>query len=253
MFYVLSIKEGSILFRRKLYRRPKVLHRRVQGGLPFCVIETSCYRKKINWGEIERICAGFKNRLILPKNIERPKSFPIADCDRFLKKIFANTVCEVIKKAQLGDRRLSMCIIDKNADAADKLSFFVPLISDIFIKTQRQDIYGEYIEKVMDEYGAKIRFVNRAKADIILNLDRDEYILDAAFDYSKNITDNNIKLAYCYSSICPSDIDKTLFAAFLYNFSKVSSLDCLRFSEVNIAGRKETIEAAGKTLKRLCY
>ena len=253
MFYALTLNDGSFLYRRKLYKKPRVTPKRVQGGLPYCVIETSVYRKKINWGETGRICGSFKNRLLLPDNVERPENFPEADCESFRKLIFANTALEIIRKLNFDNKKISMCIEDKNGDAAGKLSSFVPLIGSIFVKTQRPDLYIPEIKRAMEEYGARIRFTQKETGDIVLNLDREICCFNSLSKKADIKAGESIKLPFCYSSICPKDIKRVNFSAFLYNFSKVSSLNSLYFEDVIIDTQKVKIKEASQTLKRLCY
>lgn len=253
MFYAMTLKDGSYFARRRLFKQPKVIEKRVQGGLPYCLLETSIYRKRINWGEAGRICGNLKSRLLLPDNLKRPEDFPEADCKSFIKVISANTFLEIIRNSKIKDKGLSLCIADKNGDAAQKLGLFVPMIGSIVVKTQRPDLYIPEIKRAMEEYGARVRFTDCPKADIILNLDEGKCEGRAVFRLPDLQENDILNLPYSYSSLCPEGINKLKFSAFLYNFSKVSSLSSLYFDYVIIDRKKTKIKQAAQTLKRLCY
>ncbi len=249
MFSVLVIEDGAGFFaRRKLYKHPRVRDVRVYGGLPFREITSAIRRGKINRDAIETVAGGTVGFMLLPDgitqqgNIKEPNIFP------YTKLVFFNTACELLRSALGCGVRATLCIKDKNAAAAGRLSLAVPLVSDVRVVTECPEAYTRAKEQAMEEFGAAVVLSQSDNGDIIIDLDAEEPYL--AVD-GECFTASSITLPTAYARLMPPDADELKFAAALYEISRIYSLSALGFNKIFYNGEHIAKDRAAVLITRL--
>lgn len=252
IFVVLNVKDGSFLKRRKLYKHPEMMEIHVQGGLSFFSIDTAIYKKKLNISLLKELCGELYSRILFPDNMMSSAELKKIDVSDFKKLLLFNTALYVIKKCIPNRKKLSLCIADRNGALADKMRLAVAEVSDVRIKTQRKDLYYEEISMAMDEFGARVRFCEKENADIVIDLDNEGLNGKAVFSET-NICGENLGLPLCYSRLCPKDINPIEFACALYKFSRVSTMNCLKYRDLTLGSKPCSLSDLRGFLQSVLY
>lgn len=230
MFSVLVIEDGVGFFaRRKLYKHPRVRDVRVYGGLPFREITSAKRRGEINRDAVRLAAGGTADFMLLPHGTASGGGIKELDSSPYIKLVLFNTACELLRRSLGCGVRATLCIRDKNAAAASRLSLAVPLVSDVRVTTDCPEAYARAKEQAMEEFGAAVVLSQSDGGDIIIDLDAEEPCL--AVD-GECFTAENITLPTAYARLMPPDADELKFAAALYEISRIYSLSALSFNKI---------------------
>lgn len=234
MFSVLVLDNSVGFFaRRKLYRHPQVRDVRAYGGLPFREIISAKRRGEINRDAVCSAAGGTAEFMILPQGITPSDGIKELDSSLYIKLVFFNTACELLRRSVGCGVRATLCIKDKNAAAAGRLSLAVPLVSDVRVATDCYEAYSRAREQAINEYGAAIVLSQSECGDITIDLDADEPCLVVG---EERFTAEKITLPTAYARLMPPYTDELKFAAGLYQISRIYSLSALCFDKIFCGG-----------------
>ena len=250
MFAVLVIdRDANFIKRRRLFRTPQVRDVRVYGGLPFRAVTTALRHSDIDRTAVSQAAGRCAGCMLLPSGIAQGGGIAEPDLSDYSRLLFFNTACDVLREALGCGLRGRLCISDRTASAAGRLSLAVPIISDIRIVTDCPKAYKSAAERAMEEFGASVVVADEpAQSDILIDLDSPNGSGELTLR-SGSITASGINLPSAYMRLMPQGTDALKFAAALYEISRIYSLANLRFEKLFYHGSSITEEQASQLVR----
>lgn len=251
MFAALELAECGFFKRRQLNRKPQVREVRVPGGLPFTLIRTAFVHGRVDSEAVSTAAGNYSRRMLLPERAGDIAGTERFDSSRFRKLVLFNTAAYILRQSLDCGERLSLCVADRSGVLAGKLSHVVPLVSDVRVMTDNRAAYNEDIAGAMEEFGAAVRFCEKADADIVIDLDSSGADGRVIFSFEKGFSFFGAELPICYASLKPAGIDTLDFAAALFELCRISTLGDLRGAELTLNSRPCTYRRAEELTRDL--
>lgn len=225
-------------------RKDKIeVYYRQAGNLKTKCIEYTQYGSKVNWQKLDKLIGAQRNRLLCNKNIELPANlgYKYFDDSEYKTRLCTNLSIKLVADLNFD---VSVGIIDTKASHTALPSYLIKHTDNIVVLTEKEDVYKDVADNLLEETGAPLRIVKNIKSlelcDLIVDLSglndlgaigNDALVLSCGNSY-KNcgavvVSDYMIELPSPFSSLCPEYINSTYFAGALYSVMNVYQLGSL--------------------------
>ena len=216
---------------------------RQSANLRIKCVEYVAYSESINWSKLDKVIGPQRNRLVCSESISLPQNMGYKRfCDDEYKvRLCTNFGIKVLSQCS---QNLSVAIIDNDATHTVLPSHLLNFTDNIIVVTQRDDIYKDVADNLLEETGAPIRVAKTQQVlhscDLIFDLssavdvselDKNAVVMcvtkpQTQCDYMV-IYDYTADIAGRFEFLCPEYIDKTYFASALYSMLNVYQLGSL--------------------------
>jgi hypothetical protein len=163
LFVSLNIKEYKSLtlaekIKHQLGFRKSELGEAFFGDLRYYTLELVLKKGFVNYEKVYELIPRLAKAVVIPDGFEPPKEGHVRrhNPSRLIKKIGLEAALKLIETSLIPLCRRCLGLIDLDGvhtDFAEKMVKHAPLVK---IVTNRFDIYGEFVDKMMDLYGAPV-------------------------------------------------------------------------------------------------
>ena len=213
------------------------------GSIKVKCVDYTQNSQRVNWDKLDKIIRAQRNRLLCKKYLCLPASIGYKRYDDNEYKIRLCTNLGV-KLVALCDNNISVGIIDLKAEHTALVAHVLRYTDSVTVVTDRDDIYKDVADNILEESGAPIRISKSQKSiyncELIFDLSAsvnisslraDALVLGIKeYESESNCTvifDYKATLEKPFDSLCPPYLDETYFASALYSLHNVYQLGAL--------------------------